>query len=144
MGFGESYSQILENGIRPDNRVAFSGCLTVPTIHIKAGEPNSTGNYAPAGRHLPAVIGIFTTVLKDEEAARRVLAHYMTHHWENTSATDNDSEDYPAAVDQEISKNFPTRYRERAWRSYHSKRFIAKTCDVAKSLSIPSWELLFA
>jgi hypothetical protein len=125
------------------NRDAFGGSLEMPTLKINPIEPNSTGNYAPAERHRPAVIGIFTHVLMDEDAARRVLAHYVIHHWENTVATDNDSEDYPASVDQEISKEFSTGYRERAWRSSHSRRFISKACDVAKSLSIPAREVLF-
>jgi hypothetical protein len=87
--------------------------------------------------------GIFTNVLMDEDTARRVLAHYVIHHWENTLATDWDSEDYPASLDEEISKEFSTGYRERVWRSSHSRRFIAKACDVAKSLSIPAREVLF-
>jgi hypothetical protein len=88
------------------------------------------------------VITIYTTTPTNEDAARRVLAHYMLHHWENTVATGKDSDDYPAAVDEEISKGFPTGYRERAWRSFHSKRFISKACDVAKSLSILNRESL--
>ena len=78
-------------------------------------ERNATGDYEPADRHQPAVIGIFNNVLMDEDAARRVLAHYIVHHWENTLATDWDSEDYPATVDEEISNEFSTGYRERAW-----------------------------
>jgi Leucine-rich repeat (LRR) protein len=115
------------------NRAAFGGSLEMPTLKINPMEPNSTCNYAPAERHRPAVIGIFTNVLMDEDAARRVLAHYVIHHLENTLATDWDSEDYPASVDEEISKGFETGYRERAWRSAHSRRFISKACDVAKS-----------
>lgn len=142
-GSEEAVYKFLRKGFDRINRAAFGGRLTAPTLQIKPIEQNATGNYAPAERHLPAVIGIFTNVLKDEEAARRVLAHYMTHHWENTLATENESEDYPAAVDQEISKHFPTGYRERAWRSFHSKRFISKAYDVAKSLSIRTREVLF-
>jgi hypothetical protein len=62
----------------------------------------------------------------------------------DTVATDKDSEDYPVTVDEEISKSFPTGYRERAWRSFHSKQFMAKAYNVAKSLSIPTREVLFA
>jgi hypothetical protein len=69
----------------------------------------------------------------DEDTARRVLA----------LATDWETEDYPASVDQEISKEIPTGYRERAWRSSHSRRFISKAFDVAKVLSIPVREVLF-
>lgn len=118
------------------NRAAFGECLTVPTLQVKPGERNSSGDYELAERHRPAVIGIFTHGLLDEDKARRVLAHYMVDHWDNTVATDKDSEDYPAAVDDQISKSFPTGYRERAWRSFHSKQFISKACNVAKSLLI--------
>jgi hypothetical protein len=126
------------------NRAAFGGSLEMPELQIRPTELNFTGNYAPAERHRPAVIGIFTNVLMDESTARRVLAHYVIHHWENTLATDWDSEDYPASVDEEISKEFSTGYRERAWRSSHSRRFISKACDVAKSLSISTREILLA
>ena len=125
------------------NRAAFGGSLEMPELQIRPMEQNATGNYAAAERHRPAVIGIFTNVLMDEDAARRVLAHYVIHHWENTLATDWGNEDYPASVDEEISKHFSTGYRERAWRSYHSRRFIEKACDVAKALSIPAREVLF-
>jgi hypothetical protein len=66
------------------NRAAFGGNLEMPTLQIKPMEQNATGNYAPAERHRPAVIGIFANVLMDEDTARRVLAHYIVHHWENT------------------------------------------------------------
>jgi hypothetical protein len=126
------------------NRAAFGGSLRMPNLHvIPMGDPNSIGDYKPAERRWPAVIGIFTNILADEDKSRRALAHYMIHHWENTVATDNDSEDYPAALDDEISKDFVTGYRERAWRSVHSKRFISKAYDVAKILSIPTREMLF-
>jgi hypothetical protein len=126
------------------NRVAFGGCLIVPTLQVKPlGEQNSSGEYEPAERHRPAAISIFTNVLTDEDKAQQVLCHYMIHHWENIVATDNDSEDYPAPVDEEISKEFPTGYRERSWRSFHSRRFISKACDVAKTLAIPTREILF-
>jgi hypothetical protein len=125
------------------NRAGFGGSLEMPELQIGPMELNSTGNYAPAERHRSAVIGIFTNVLMDEDAARRVLAHYVIHHWENTLATAWESEDYPATVDEEISKAFSTGYRERSWRSYHSRRFIAKACEVAKALSVPAREVLF-
>ena len=125
------------------NRAAFGGSLEMPELQIGPMELNSTGNYAPAQRYRPAVIGIYTSTLMDEDEARQVLAHYVIHHWENTLATDWDSEDYPASVDEEISNHFPTGYRERAWRSAHSKRFISKAYDVAKNLSIPAREVLF-
>jgi hypothetical protein len=126
------------------NRAAFGGNLEMPELQIRPMEQNATGNYAPAERYRPAVIGIFTNVLMDEDTARRVLVHYIVHHWENTLATDWESEDYPASVDEEISKEFSTGYRERAWRSSHSRRFISKACDVAKSLSISTREILLA
>jgi len=125
------------------NRAAFGGSLEMPTLQIRLMEQDATGDYAPAERHRPAVISIFMNVLAIEESARRVLAHYIVHHWENTLATDWESEDYPATVDQEVSKEFSTGYRERAWRSSHSRRFIAKACLVAKALSIPARQLLF-
>lgn len=125
------------------NRAAFGGGLTVPNLKIQPMEPYATGNYTAVERNRPAMIRIFANVLTDEGTARRVLCHYMIHHWENTVATDNDVEDYPAIVDDEISKSFPTGYRERAWRSTHSRRFIAKACNVAKLLSIPAREVIF-
>jgi hypothetical protein len=125
------------------NRAAFGGNLEMPELQIRPMEQNATGDYEPAERYRPAVIGIFTNVLIDEDAARRALAHYVIHHWENTLATDWESEDYPATVDEEISQEFSTGYRERAWRSSHSKRFISKGCDVAKLLSILAREVLF-
>ena len=48
-------------------------------LQIRPMELNSTGNYAPAERYRPAVIGIFMNVFMDEDAARRVLAHYVVH-----------------------------------------------------------------
>jgi hypothetical protein len=48
-------------------------------LQIRPMELNSTGNYAPAERYRPAVIGIFMKVFMDEDAARRVLAHYVVH-----------------------------------------------------------------
>jgi hypothetical protein len=125
------------------NGAAFDGSLEMLELQIKPMEQNATGNYAPAERHRPAVIAIFANVFMDEDTARRVFAHYIVHHWENTLATDWEREDYPASVDEEISKEFETGYRERAWRSSHSRRFISKACDVAKSLSIPTREVLF-
>jgi len=125
------------------NRDAFGGSLEMPELKIKPMEQNAAGNYVPADRHRPAVIGILANVLIDEETARRALAHYMTHHWENTLATSWESEDYPASIDQEISKNFSTGYRERQWRSFHSRRFISKACDVANSLAMTVLKLLF-
>jgi len=124
------------------NRAVFEGSLEIPEFLIKPMEQNANGNYVAADRYRPAVIGIFVNVLKNEATARRVLAHYIVHHWENTLATDKDSEDYPDTVDQEISKEFSTGYRERLWRSTHSRRFMSKACDVAKSLSIPAREVL--
>jgi len=127
------------------NRAVFDGSLEIPELKINPNnETNSTGNYMAADRYRPAVIGIFVNVLKDEARVRRALAHYIVHYWENTLATDKDSEDYPTTVDEEISKEFSTGYRERAWRSTHSRRFIAKACDVAKALAIPVREVLLA
>jgi hypothetical protein len=126
------------------NRAAFAGILEIPELKINPNdERNSTGNYMASDRYRPAVIGISASVLMDEGAARRVLAHYIVHHWENTLATDWDSEDYPATVDEEISKHFSTGYRERQWRSFHSRRFVSKACEVAKVLSIPARGVLF-
>lgn len=125
------------------NRSAFGGCLALPSLQIEV-ERTSFGEYDPAERYRPAVIRISSNMLRDEDNARRTLAHYMIHHWESTVATNNHSADYPATVDEEISKSFPTGYRERAWRSGHSRRFISKAYDIAKSLSIPTREILLA
>jgi hypothetical protein len=46
----------------------------VPTLQvIPTGEPISGGDYEPVERHRPAVIGILTNVLMDEDKARQVL-----------------------------------------------------------------------
>jgi hypothetical protein len=141
-GSEKAVHALLKKEFNRINKAAFNGRITIPMLQIKPMEQNATGNYAPAERHRPAVIGISANVLMDEDTARRVLAHYIVHHWEHTLATDNDSEEYPATVDQEISKQFPTGYRERVWRSSHSRRFISKACEVAKVLSIPAQEIL--
>lgn len=141
-GSEESVHKFLKTEFNRINRAAFGGRLSMPTLKIQPMEPDATGNYTPAERHQSAVINIFANVLTDEDTARRVLAHYIVHHWENTLATDWESEDYPASVDEEISKEFSTGYRERAWRSTHSRRFISKACDVAKLLSITAREVI--
>jgi hypothetical protein len=84
--------KFLKTGFDRINKALFNGRLTVPTLQIKPMAHNATGNYAPAERHRPAVIGIFANVLMDEDTTRRVLAHYIVHHWENTLATDWESE----------------------------------------------------
>jgi hypothetical protein len=106
------------------------------------GERNSGGDYEPAEENKPAEIGVFTSYLRDEHIARRVLAHEMIHHWENTVA-DNEASYYPDGIDLEISKCFSDRERERRWRSGHSKRFISKAYSVADSLGILARVLLF-
>jgi hypothetical protein len=133
------------------NASAFQGQLTLPKLQIKPmwlssglmGERNSGADYEPAEQNRPAEIGIFTAFLLDEDRTRLVLVHEMIHHWEQTLATDDENEDYPASLAKEIKEGFSDPRRERSWRGVHSERFIAKAYDVAKLLSIPPRTLLY-
>ncbi len=133
------------------NVAAFQSRLSAPHFQIKPmflahglmGERHSGADYEPAEIGKRAEIGIFTVIFQDEGKTSQVLAHELIHHWEHTVAAEKEPTDYPATVDAEISRGFSDPQREHHWRNGHSRRFIAKACQVAQILGLPVRKLLF-
>jgi len=150
-GSEDAAQEFLRREFEQINSKAFEGCLSLPNFVIKPmwlskglmGERNSGADYEPAEANHPAEIGMFTAVLLDEGLTRLALVHEMIHHWESTIAGDNESAEYPTAMDELISKHFSESLCERRWRLTHSRRFISKTCRVGQALNFPLDKLLF-
>jgi len=150
-GSEEAIYTFLEREIEGININCFDGRLSLPQVQVKPmwlsrgllGERRSGADYEPANGDKPAVIGLFSVVLRDEHSARIALAHEMIHHWEMTTEEECHEGSYPKQVDKMIRQHFSEMTKEQVWRIGHSARFIWKACKGADSLDIPVRELLF-
>jgi hypothetical protein len=150
-GFEEVLYKFLESELKRINRNCFGGQLSLPRLQVKPmwlsrgllGERRSGADYEPRNGDKPAVIGLFSIVLRDEHSARIALAHEMIHHWEMTTEEECHEWSYPKQVDEMIRQRFSNTTKEHVWRIGHSTRFIWKACEAAKSLGISVRDLLF-
>lgn len=147
----EAVYAFLESELERINIDCFGRHLSLPQLQIKPmwlsrgllGERRSGADYEPANGDKPAVIGLFSVVLRDEHSARIALAHEMIHHWELTTEEECHEGAYPKQVDKMIRQHFSEMTKEHVWRIGHSARFIWKACEVAKLLGIFVRDLLF-
>jgi len=141
----------LESELEHINRDCFGKRLSLPKLQVKPmwlsrgllGERHSGAEYEPADGNKSAVIGLFSVVPLDEHSTRIALAHEMIHHWEMTREEKCQEWSYPKQVNKMIRQHFSGTTKERIWRAAHSARFISKAHEVAKSLGISVWDLLF-
>lgn len=135
------------------NIVGFNNSLSLPKIQAKPeflsrgimGEylgSRAGGDYIPSENERPAEIGIFSSVLIDEEMTRLVLAHEMTHHWDYEVRQKGYLKPYPESIDQYLEKRFETPLKLRSWRSRHHRDFISKAIEVSDLLGIDHLKFL--
>jgi hypothetical protein len=150
-GSEENLHKFLEAQVAPLCQLVCGADASIPRVRLKPtwlarglmGERSSAADYEPEDDDLPATIDVFPSLVHDERVLRTALAHELVHHWEHMDATHETNPTYPQEADELVSQRFKNAQRENAWRSGHSRRFIAKAAEASRKLDLPLSDMLF-